>query len=101
MALTVEIGSRLNLQFRRVKIAIYLAITFKLKKFLHFNGAIYFAHDIRGQTTDIAFYDTVCTDDYLGCTMDVANERTINAQIAAAGNIAFESGSTAYNGGTA
>jgi len=95
MALTIEIGSRFNLQFGGMQVSVHQAIAFQLKEFLDLDGTRDFSHDIGLLATDISFHDAVGADDDFGSADNIADQCSVDPQIAAAGHVSLESRSAA------
>lgn len=71
MALAIEVGAGLNLQFACMEVAVYLTATFELQQFFYADGTRYLAHDVGLLTGDIAIHDAVGTNYHLGGAIDI------------------------------
>jgi hypothetical protein len=99
MTLAIEIGAGFYLQFARMEIAVYLAAAFELQQFFHFNGTGNLAHDIGLLSANVAIDHTIGTNHYFSRAMDITLECAVDADIAAAADIAFEGCAGGNNAG--
>jgi hypothetical protein len=77
-----------------------MAISFELQQVFYPNGTFYVAHDVGLLAIDVSFYLAIGADHDLGSTLDISLDDTIDADIAATGDIPLENGSIGDNAGT-